>query len=72
MFDVACPVYVAPSGLFADDSDTLAEQTAMPNGVLLRRFSGVREVMHYPLSSLPSQRSEQFFSTAPADVVSQT
>ena len=34
MFDVACPV--APSGVFADDSDTLAEETAMSNGVLLR------------------------------------
>ena len=31
---VACPV--VPSGLFADDSDALAEQTATTNGVLLR------------------------------------
>ena len=44
MFDVACPV--VPSGLFADDSDALAEQTATPNGVLLRWFLGV-EVVQY-------------------------
>ena len=61
MFDVACPV--VSSGMFADDSDALAEQTATPNGVLLRWFSGVREVVQYrsAANSFSPQRQHTLF-----------